>query len=78
MPIDSEYDKWKNDAPDPEKPKLRKPRWTCPHCQSTAKMSCCTTCTREMCEECISDDPEIGPVCGLCYDRKYRPEQLTE
>lgn len=49
-------------------------KWSCPHCQSTAPRVCCTTCTREMCEDCISDDPEIGPVCGSCYDRRHSPE----
>lgn len=53
----------------------------CGHCHTsrrTAKEVCCTTCGREMCEDCISHDPEVGPVCGLCYDRKYDPEVRAE
>lgn len=49
---------------------------SCPHCQSTAPKVCCKTCGREMCEDCVSHDPDVGPVCGLCYDRKYG-EQTT-
>lgn len=55
----------------------RRPRekWSCPHCHSSrGKPSSCTTCTLDMCDECISHDPEVGPVCGLCYDRKHHPE----
>lgn len=51
-----------------------KKRWSCPHCHSNAPKKCCVTCTREMCEECISHDPSVGTVCGLCYDRKHHPE----
>jgi len=50
----------------------------CPHCYSKASRVNCTTCGREMCQDCISDDPEVGPVCGLCYDRKYDPEVRAE
>jgi hypothetical protein len=60
-------------------PKNRK---SCPHCHkwidSGNPAVSCTTCTRSMCNDCISDDPEIGPVCGLCYDRKHHPESDDE
>lgn len=42
----------------------------CPHCFARAKAAYCTTCTREMCEQCISHHPSVGPMCGLCLDRK--------
>jgi len=40
----------------------------CPHCHSLGKKMACKKCMRDMCEECISDHPDYGPVCGLCYD----------
>lgn len=55
-----------------------KPPWRCSHCHAKSKHVACTTCNRDMCDECISDDPEVGPVCGLCYDRKYHPEPDPE
>lgn len=49
--------------------------WRCPHCGARAVPTSCKKCDREMCDQCISDDPEVGPVCGLCYDRKHDPEE---
>jgi hypothetical protein len=40
----------------------------CPHCSSRAKHAECRRCIREMCEDCISHQPDVGPVCGLCFD----------
>lgn len=45
-------------------------RFQCGHCFATSgKPQACTKCNREMCSECISDHPDVGPVCGLCKDR---------
>jgi hypothetical protein len=51
-----------------------KPRRRCAHCGGADPSVSCTTCGRLMCDDCVSHDPEVGPVCGLCYDRKNNPE----
>jgi hypothetical protein len=51
----------------------------CGHCYSAAKHVACTTCNRDMCEDCISYG-DAGLVCGLCYDReagRYRYDALV-
>lgn len=55
------------------RPKLTRNKH-CPHCHAVAPRAVCKTCGREMCDDCISHDPSVGPVCGLCYDRKNNPE----
>lgn len=47
----------------------------CPHCHSRAKLIECISCTRDMCEDCISYDAR-GPICGLCYDRAKEPLEV--
>ncbi len=60
-------------------PPPRREKWSCPHCHSSAaKPMSCVTCDRDTCEDCIGHDPEVGPVCGLCYDRKHDPEPEEE
>ena len=52
----------------PQHGNIAKPaRQTCPHCHSTAPLVQCCTCTREMCEDCISYG-QAGKMCGLCLD----------
>lgn len=46
-----------------------RPAWTCPHCHKRDRPATCRVCEREMCEDCISHHPSVGPVCGLCLDR---------
>ena len=41
----------------------------CPHCYAASPHVACTTCNRDMCEDCISYGL-VGKVCGLCKDRE--------
>lgn len=53
-----------------------KKKQRCPHCHSDAPLVDCATCTRTMCEDCISYG-DAGKVCGLCRDRELEEKQLT-
>jgi hypothetical protein len=46
----------------------------CPHCHSTAPTVYCASCTRHMCEDCISPDN----LCGLCFDNRERAKNRSE
>lgn len=49
----------------------------CPHCHSKAEPVKCCRCSRQLCANCISHEPSVGAVCGLCQDeiRKAAKEQ---
>ena len=60
------YGKWDGKADGLGTPS--NPRAACGHCGARAKQVQCRKCTRQMCDECISD----GQLCGLCADSEGR------